>query len=320
MGGGTPTTYYFQRNLLGDVVAIYDTTGTKVVEYAYDAYGNCTIASTTTNYPLARANPIRYRGYYYDEDTGLYYLNSRYYSPLWRRFISPANISTLNPKAVNGLNLYCYAGNNPIKTGSAKLKAPILSNRTNNPVFGYIDVAGQTLSVIGALYSLSYIFDTISIQLDILSGMADGTLRLFDSNGLGYASLDSYSKALSIFGKGMLVAGSVLSWSSSVYNNFNNPNYSSEEILAASVADAGYYTLKGVGTYYAGQGVAFAASSAGILAAWNSILYLGASYGAAVELGGGVAVVVGLLGAGLLLLIGDLLDDGWSAIKKEIFE
>ena len=58
--------------------------------------------------------PIRYRGYYYDEDTKLYYLNARYYSPEFRRFISPDDTNYLDPESVNGLNLYCYCGNYPI--------------------------------------------------------------------------------------------------------------------------------------------------------------------------------------------------------------
>ncbi len=111
---GTTSRYYFQRNLLGDVVAIYDTTGTLVVKYIYDAWGNCTISGETTNYALAHANPIRYRGYYYDDDTGLYYLNARYYSPKWCRFISPDSTPYLDPESVNGLNLYCYCNNDPV--------------------------------------------------------------------------------------------------------------------------------------------------------------------------------------------------------------
>ena len=106
--------YYFLRNLQGDVIAIYDTTGAKAVEYTYDAYGNCTIKNTTSNYDLAYANPIRYRGYYYDEATKLYYLNARYYSPEFRRFISPDNTAYLDPESVNGLNLYCYCNNDPV--------------------------------------------------------------------------------------------------------------------------------------------------------------------------------------------------------------
>ena len=76
---GTTATYYFQRNLLGDAIGIYDTSGTTVGGYAYDAWGNCTITLNTNG--IATRNPIRYRGYYYDEVSGLYYLNARYYFP-----------------------------------------------------------------------------------------------------------------------------------------------------------------------------------------------------------------------------------------------
>ena len=112
--GANTNAYYFLKNLQGDVIAIYDANGAKVVTYSYDAWGNCTIDSTTTDYDLAHANPIRYRGYYYDENTKLYYLNSRYYSPEFRRFISPDDTNYLVPKNVNGCNLYCYCGNDPI--------------------------------------------------------------------------------------------------------------------------------------------------------------------------------------------------------------
>ena len=105
-------TYYFRRNLLGDVIGIYDTTGTKVGGYAYDAWGNCTITLNTNG--IATKNPIRYRGYYYDQDTGLYYLNARYYSPTWRRFISPDDTNYLDPEIESGLNLYCYCNNDPV--------------------------------------------------------------------------------------------------------------------------------------------------------------------------------------------------------------
>ena len=59
-------------------------------------------------------NGIGYRGYYLDSETGWYFLNARYYNPEWRRFISPDDTAYLNPKNVNGLNLYCYCGNDPV--------------------------------------------------------------------------------------------------------------------------------------------------------------------------------------------------------------
>ena len=75
----------------------------------FDSYGE----NTSANF-IGNINPIRYRGYYFDTETGLYYLNSRYYDPEVGRFISPADISELNPKVIGGLNLYSYANNNPI--------------------------------------------------------------------------------------------------------------------------------------------------------------------------------------------------------------
>ena len=66
------------------------------------------------NNNVAKLNPFRYRGYYYDAGTGLYYLNSRYYDPTIGRFINADDISYIQPTDINGLNLYAYCGNNPI--------------------------------------------------------------------------------------------------------------------------------------------------------------------------------------------------------------
>ena len=109
---GVESTYYFQRNLFGDVIGIYNTNGIKVGGYAYDAWGNHAVTLDTNG--IATRNPIRYRGYYYDTESGLYYLNARYYNPEWRRFISPDDTAYLDPESVNGLNLYAYCNNNPV--------------------------------------------------------------------------------------------------------------------------------------------------------------------------------------------------------------
>ena len=121
--GGATQSYFYLRNLRGDVIAIYDVDGVKQAEYAYDAYGNTKLVSYV-NEPLARYNPIRYRGYYYDRETGLYYLNSRYYNPEWRRFISPDSAAYLDPENINGLNLYAYCNNDPINYCDPSGQAP----------------------------------------------------------------------------------------------------------------------------------------------------------------------------------------------------
>ncbi len=107
------STYYYDKNIFGDVIAILDNTGNTVVKYKYNAYGNCEYYDSV-NVDLAETNPIRYRSYYYDQDTGLYYLQTRYYSPEWRRFISPDSTSYIEPEIPTGLNLYCYCGNDPV--------------------------------------------------------------------------------------------------------------------------------------------------------------------------------------------------------------
>ncbi len=74
---------YYVTNLQGDVMRIVDASGTAVATYEYDPYGKVTTATGI----LAQTNPLRYCGYYYDNETGLYYLQSRYYDPALGRFI-----------------------------------------------------------------------------------------------------------------------------------------------------------------------------------------------------------------------------------------
>ncbi|MBE6580029.1 MAG: RHS repeat-associated core domain-containing protein [Ruminococcaceae bacterium] len=107
--------YYFSTTLAGDVCHIYDENGTVLATYVYDAWGNVTeiqeLADGGTE--IANLNPLRYRGYYFDTDTGYYYLNSRYYSAEWGRFISAdAYVST--GQGLTGCNMFIYCGNNPI--------------------------------------------------------------------------------------------------------------------------------------------------------------------------------------------------------------
>ena len=114
MAEGTFYTYLFEKNLQGDIIAVYNTSGTKLVSYVYDAWGNVTVTNhnvsgTNTG---ARYNPFRYRGYYYDTETGYYYLQSRYYNPEWGRFLNADGyIST--GQDILSYNMYIYCGNNP---------------------------------------------------------------------------------------------------------------------------------------------------------------------------------------------------------------
>jgi len=105
------TTYYYLTNLQGDVIAILSGSGQTVVTYTYDAWGNPVSFSGITVPGLRELNPLRYRGYVYDEETGLYYLQSRYYNPAWGRFISADR--QLNDNIL-GANLFTYCENNSV--------------------------------------------------------------------------------------------------------------------------------------------------------------------------------------------------------------
>ena len=106
------TPYYYIKNLFGDVTKIANTQNEIVAEYLYDAWGNHTITLDTNG--IGSINPIRYRSYYYDTETGLYYLKTRYYDPEIGRFISPDSTKYLDPESIHGLNLYAYCLNNPV--------------------------------------------------------------------------------------------------------------------------------------------------------------------------------------------------------------
>lgn len=108
------TNYLYRKNIQGDITHIIDLSGNIVVKYAYDAWGNYAVLKDTNN--LAEINPFRYRGYYYDTETGLYYLKTRYYDPEVGRFINSDDVTVLNNtiNRINGLNLYSYCYNNPI--------------------------------------------------------------------------------------------------------------------------------------------------------------------------------------------------------------
>ena len=94
---------------------LIDNNGAVVVEYKYDAWGNHEAEVASEGYvTLANLNPFRYRGYYYDSETDLYFLQTRYYDPVVGRFISRDSIEYADPETICGLNLYAYCGNNPM--------------------------------------------------------------------------------------------------------------------------------------------------------------------------------------------------------------
>lgn len=107
--------YLYLKNLQNDVIGIVDSNNNIVVKYYYDAYGRIIKTLDTSGINLSTINPFRYRSYYQDNETGWYYLNSRYYNPLTNRFVTMDQIEYLGASgSVLSLNLYSYCENNPI--------------------------------------------------------------------------------------------------------------------------------------------------------------------------------------------------------------
>ena len=112
--------YYYIKNLKDDIIGILDSNYNLVAKYTYDAWGNILSiknangvdVSNDSNH-IANINPFRYRSYYYDKETGLYYLKSRYYNPKWGRFLNADNYISTDSGPI-GYNMYSYANNNPI--------------------------------------------------------------------------------------------------------------------------------------------------------------------------------------------------------------
>ena len=105
--------YYYVTNLQGDVVAIQNSTGAVVVQYTYDAWGNVLSTTGSMASTLGTLNPIRYRSYVYDLESGLYYLQSRYYDPEVGRFLN-ADAYTSTGQGLLGNNMFTYCLNNPV--------------------------------------------------------------------------------------------------------------------------------------------------------------------------------------------------------------
>ena len=145
------TAYGYLYNLQGDVVALVDGTGAKVVEYGYDAWGKPTSKTGTMASSLGKIQPFRYRGYVWDDETELYYLRSRYYYPLWGRFINADSIGSSN------CSIYAYCENCPSSCDdeSGNMSRGIL-NKINyfyaNGMLGSTQVSTLVLLLNGADY------------------------------------------------------------------------------------------------------------------------------------------------------------------------
>ena len=295
------TVYYFQKNLQGDVTRIYDGNGNLAAQYVYDAWGNHKVLNAngteiTDESFIGNVNPIRYRGYYYDEETGLYYLQSRYYDPEVGRFINADDVAYIRPDVLNGSNLNIYCGNNPIM-----LKQKSVSNINDSNIclessisINRITVPEPIKLIVGAIPDLitgikylkakgihsSFAYSTATRCIFPKLG---STWRWFDKSSNYFKSVGASFKQIVALdaraGAGALLKslGSTLAWTGGVNLVFNLIENGFDITDAEMWKNTAIDTAIGVSSYY--------------LAAGTMSLITGALAMAGLTIPGGVVVV-----------------------------
>ena len=156
-------TCYYETNLQGDVVAIRNPYGIVIVKYAYDAWGRLLSTTGSAANSLGILNPLRYRGYVYDQETGLYYVSSRYYDPEIGRWINADNQIAGVGGEVLGYNMFAYCMNNPVNMSDPSgnwprwITAAVASVATVISGFSAKPTATSTIAFMAAL---AYVIQT----------------------------------------------------------------------------------------------------------------------------------------------------------------
>ncbi|MFR5101247.1 MAG: RHS repeat-associated core domain-containing protein, partial [Christensenellaceae bacterium] len=232
-------TYLYQKDAQGNICKILDSNGGVIVQYKYDAWGNHAVldangADISDAAHIGKLNPYRYRGYYYDTETGLYYLKSRYYDPEVCRFITIDDIQILSisKEVINGLNLYCYCNNNPVndKDESGYLFGFLLALLVGGIVGALVSVAGTFIGDI-ANNIWNYGFNFAAWEFSNWQTYLGAAIGGFVGGALGVAFPGSYVLVAGITGAASTLATNLLEIVSGV------ANYSVGEILANIVID-----------------------------------------------------------------------------------
>ncbi len=248
--------YLYRKDAQGNIIAILDSAGAVVVRYVYDAWGNHIVldgngGKITDPKHIGNVNPYRYRGYFYDVETGLYYLQTRYYDPSIGRFISQDSIEYADPQSINGLNLYAYCNNNPVMgydpdgtinwkklfgwivavyvtavTVIAGVALTVLSFGAASPLLGF------GLAVAGAI---SGMFSFAIGQVAKIAGNVLGfTLSKMSIGGLEVSKVFSSSLMAGVFGVGGSFVGGIIG---SIVGDYYGNNITNQEYNSSSLVD-----------------------------------------------------------------------------------
>ncbi len=202
--------YYYVKNLQGDVTKIMSADGNIVANYYYDAYGkllsttNAEGTELTDTTSVAFLNPLRYRGYVYDSDTGLYYLQSRYYDPDVCRFINADMF--VYTTGIIGSNMYVYCENNPV------MKTDNSGNIAANVIGAVI---GTVIGIVGGIFLGNWLADILKLSgwkrtafvcgVSVLVGAAAGVIGYFIGPYVAKIAVKFGKYVLDLLKKGKIV-------------------------------------------------------------------------------------------------------------------
>ena len=218
--------YYYIKNIHNDIIGLLDNNYNVIANYQYDSYGNILKITDnngniiTNNNHIAIINPYRYRSYYYDKETNLYYLNSRYYNPCWGRFL---NIDDYLGQfaCLYGYNLYQYAFNNPISYVDNDARFPKLSDMFNKAKKVIKDTSNYITSTVKS--TIEKVKKAFVFEAGLGFGMKVGFGNPFIGADIGFSKTSSVGIS---DGKKFSATGSTYGW---------DINLSDKEALGVSI-------------------------------------------------------------------------------------
>ena len=251
--GSTSTLYYYVLNAQGDVIALLNANGTLAASYNYGAWGNYSVhgadgKKTTDPTFIGHINPLRYRGYYYDRETRLYYLQSRYYDFANCRFINADTFATTDANGFLSANMFAYCENNPIMLVDQDGGVPVI-------IAGAL-IGGLVGAISGALSSALQGGDKSEIMAGALSGMVTGFVA-----GVVSTAAPILAAALDVSGVAMLgaasaVSGAVGTLSSALSQKSTKGKVDwGEAVLNGGLTAIDTFASRGVGIIARGSGI-----------------------------------------------------------------
>ena len=229
-------------------------------EYDYDAWGNCklTVVDVDDYFDdepfIVYNNPFRWKGYYYDAESGLYYCGYRYYSPELCRWISPDSLDYLDLETLGGIDLYCYCNNNPVNIGLAKNRSLVLSDVIGENNIGY----SNSFNIFTGL-NVAH-FNALDLTKDIFISLGEvGSRIAWGLTKNGRAFLDFHYSAYGI--NGYTALDNLPSTSAKIFKGIGIG------LMALDVIEAGYYSYKNGHSF--GQG----ALNVGLTIGKNILIY-----------------------------------------------